>query len=198
MCVCVFFFSGKVIKQKKLTSLLSLSSFCVNQLLAFLETVHAALGLSRSSPGTSFAQWFGKSNVLLGILYFIPELQNTAVTATLLLVWSTGEIFRYYYYLLNIVFMGQVPKQLTLIRYNMFIPLYPLGMLCELYLMYTSQPYLEERKLHSLELPNTLNFAFNYSSFIKYLIKVYPLVWLPMYLHMFKQRSSKMKKLKAA
>ena len=98
--------------------------------------------------------------------------------------------------MLNIVLEGQVPAKLTWLRYNLFIPLYPVGMLAELRIMYLSLPYLEKTKLHTLEMPNSYNFAFDYYTFIKYLAMVYPFVWFPMYLHMFKQRSKKMNKLK--
>ena len=154
--------------------------------MAFLETAHAVLGISRSGAAASFAQWIGKSNVLLGILYWIPEVQNEPITAVLLFAWSSGEVVRYYFYLMSIVLHGQVPERLTWLRYNLFIPLYPIGMLAELGIMYQALPFLAERKLHFDQ----------YYLFINYLVRVYPLVWFPMYLHMFKQRRSKMKKLR--
>ncbi|QDZ21317.1 protein-tyrosine phosphatase-like protein [Chloropicon primus] len=168
----------------------------VTHCMALLETVNALLGISRSGALTSFAQWFGKSNVLLCILYFIPELQNNPATALLFFVWSSSEIVRYYYYLLGIVMGKMVPDQLTWLRYNLFVPMYPLGMLCELRLMQLALPYLKERGLHTFKLPEPLNVDFEYSTFISYLVLVYPLVWLPMYIHMFQQRAKKMKALR--
>lgn len=53
-------------------------------------------------------------------------------------------------------------------RYSAFIPLYPIGMfLGEMPLMYRSLPYLRERHLYSLSLPNSLNFAFHYHIFVQ-------------------------------
>ena len=46
----------------------------------------------------------------------------------------------------------------------MFIVLYPLGIvLGEMPLYVAGLPFLRERRLHSLALPNALNFSFDYS-----------------------------------
>ena len=164
--------------------------FVVTQWLALLETVHAAAGVSKSSAGTAFAQWFGKSNVLLAILCFVPELQNSWATAMLMFVWSSSEVVRYYYYLLTIVMGTTIPERLTWLRYTIFIPMYPIGMLCELLIMVLARPHI--KGLHRVSLPNALNFGFDYQAFISALVWVYPLVWLPMYLHMFKLRAKKL------
>ena len=51
-------------------------------------------------------------------------------------------------------------------RYSAFIPLYPLGILGgEMPLIWSGLPYMKERKLHSLEMPNSVNFAFSYYMF---------------------------------
>lgn len=51
-------------------------------------------------------------------------------------------------------------------RYSAFIPLYPLGILGgEMPLIWTGLPYMRQRKLHSTEMPNSMNFAFSYPIF---------------------------------
>lgn len=53
-------------------------------------------------------------------------------------------------------------------RYSAFIPLYPLGILAgEMPLIWSGLPYIQQRKLHSLEMPNSLNFAFSYHIFVQ-------------------------------
>lgn len=52
-------------------------------------------------------------------------------------------------------------------RYTLFIPLYPIGMLAEMQIMLSSLPYLKNQKLHSISLPNTFNFGFDYHLFIQ-------------------------------
>lgn len=51
-------------------------------------------------------------------------------------------------------------------RYSAFIPLYPLGVLAgEMPLIWNGLPYIEQRKLHSIDMPNRFNFAFSYHTF---------------------------------
>ncbi len=51
-------------------------------------------------------------------------------------------------------------------RYSAFIPLYPLGVLAgEMPLIWNGLPYIKQRKLHSIDMPNSLNFAFSYHTF---------------------------------
>ena len=53
-------------------------------------------------------------------------------------------------------------------RYSAFIPLYPLGILGgEMPLIWSGLPYIRERRLHSLEMPNRVNFAFSYYIFVQ-------------------------------
>ena len=51
-------------------------------------------------------------------------------------------------------------------RYSAFIPLYPLGVLAgEMPLIWSGLPYIKQRKLHSIDMPNSFNFAFSYHAF---------------------------------
>lgn len=47
----------------------------------------------------------------------------------------------------------------------MFIPLYPLGIVSEVAIIYNSLSILKRSNLHSLSLPNRLNFSFSYYHF---------------------------------
>jgi very-long-chain (3R)-3-hydroxyacyl-CoA dehydratase len=51
-------------------------------------------------------------------------------------------------------------------RYTAFIPLYPVGVLGEMASMWYALPLLRQRGLHSVTLPNTWNFGFDYSVFL--------------------------------
>ncbi len=62
-----------------------------------------------------------------------------------------------------------------LCRYTAFVPLYPLGIFGgEMPLIYTSLPYLRDRQLHSLRMPNSFNYAFSYHYFA--LVRLSPLL----------------------
>lgn len=52
-------------------------------------------------------------------------------------------------------------------RYTAFIPLYPVGVVCEMALLYQALPFLEKRDMYSLHMPNRLNHAFDYHIFAK-------------------------------
>ena len=47
----------------------------------------------------------------------------------------------------------------------MFIPLYPVGVAAEVAIIWKSLPHLQKTRLHSLDLPNSVNFAFDYHLF---------------------------------
>ena len=50
-------------------------------------------------------------------------------------------------------------------RYSCFIPLYPLGIIGEALLTVRALPYIRQRSLFSVRLPNAANFAFDYHWF---------------------------------
>ena len=54
--------------------------------------------------------------------------------SSMLLAWSTTEIIRYTYFMLNLV--GIVPGLLTWLRYNTFYVLYPVGITSEMLLIF--------------------------------------------------------------
>ncbi|KAL3143126.1 hypothetical protein ABBQ38_003397 [Trebouxia sp. C0009 RCD-2024] len=135
------------------------------QLLSALEIVHAATGLVRGSPLTALMQWSGRSNVLFAILHQIPQLWSNPAAAILIYVWSLSEVVRYPWYAASL--LHRCPPWLTWLRYSLFIPLYPVGMLVEMVLMAKSLPYLKSQKLNSIALPNAVNFGFDYRLFIQ-------------------------------
>lgn len=52
-------------------------------------------------------------------------------------------------------------------RYTAFIPLYPIGVAGEMNAVYDALPFVSDRRLRSVALPNALNFGFDYSLFLK-------------------------------
>ncbi|KXJ91171.1 tyrosine phosphatase [Microdochium bolleyi] len=112
---------------------------------AALEVLHAALGLVRASPLTTALQVAGRNTVLWAIARNYPDIMEHGVGAgyaTLLLAWSAAEVIRYSYFVVALAgkIRGgggtDVPRWLVWIRYSMFIPLYPAGILSECWLIY--------------------------------------------------------------
>uniref|UniRef100_A0A452Z9R2 Very-long-chain (3R)-3-hydroxyacyl-CoA dehydratase n=1 Tax=Aegilops tauschii subsp. strangulata TaxID=200361 RepID=A0A452Z9R2_AEGTS len=83
-------------------------------------------------------------------------------------------------------------KQLPTCRYTAFIPLYPIGVgPGEMWTMYQALPFVKERGLYS---GFFAKFSMSYHSFLVGVLLCYPLLWLKLYLHVFKQRKSKLGK----
>ncbi|EMS49655.1 hypothetical protein TRIUR3_04037 [Triticum urartu] len=83
-------------------------------------------------------------------------------------------------------------KQLPTCRYTAFIPLYPIGVgPGEMWTMYQALPFVKERDLYS---GFFAKFSMSYHSFLVGVLLCYPLLWLKLYLHVFKQRKSKLGK----
>ncbi|KXZ47734.1 hypothetical protein GPECTOR_33g616 [Gonium pectorale] len=158
---------------------------------ALLETAHAAVGLVPSSPLMSLMQWAGRSNVLFLLLDPIRQLHGNAWSAVMLGAWAAAEVIRYPQYAASS--LGACPAWLTWLRYTMFIPLFPLGVLAEMALMVAALPDLAARKPYSVELPNAYNWAFSYHRFMQVVLALYPLLWWQLYSSLLRARAKKLK-----
>jgi len=119
----------------------------LTQALSAFEFLQPVLGLSRGSATTAFLQFLGRSHIVVIVNYFVPELQSSAFMFVTILAWTTIEVVRYPYYVLNTVGLGFYP--LTWLRYTLWIPLYPLGMVAENALVYFGRQRVGETKLYS-------------------------------------------------
>ncbi|CAI5458163.1 unnamed protein product [Closterium sp. Yama58-4] len=160
----------------------------VCQFASILETVHAATGLVRSGVVAPLVQWVGRSFVLFAVVGRTPALHTHAALFVLLAVWCCSEVIRYPQYALSL--LGTCPRTLTWLRYSAFIPLYPIGMFGgEMVLIYSALPFVKaERPLDFLfaALP------FHCHHVLMVILAAYPLFWLHLYTHMFRQRRSKL------
>lgn len=135
------------------------------QLLQFLEVMHPLFGYTKSSTLVSFLQVGGRGFVLFFMIDAEPRMQTKPVVFYLFLIWSIIEIVRYPYYitqLLNIEI-----SFLTWLRYTLWIPLYPLGFVCEGIIILRNIPYFEETQKFTVSLPNTYNFALHFPSVMR-------------------------------
>lgn len=73
-------------------------------------------------------------------------------------------------------------------RYTLFIPLYPTGVLGELGTLYISIPYVGS----IIYLNNIFGPHFPYRYMMYILMVIWPIAWWPVYMHMFRQRKSKL------
>lgn len=158
----------------------------VFQTMAVLEVVHAAVGLVRSNPLITGVQVMSRLGVVWGILHQVTESHDKIGFPLVCIAWSVTEVIRYSYYMGAIV--AYTPFILQYLRYTLFIVLYPLGVVGEILSIYKSLPYIGEREILSVSLPNRANMSFNYY----YVLIVIMFTYIPgfpqLYFHMLGQR----------
>ncbi|KPJ15824.1 3-hydroxyacyl-CoA dehydratase [Papilio machaon] len=121
-----------------------------------------------------------------------PRMQTKPVVFYLFLIWGLIEVVRYPFYI------TQIYKKeiyiLTWLRYTLWIPLYPLGILCESIVILRNIPYFEETQKFSVSMPNEWNFAFHLPSIMRVylLVLTFPGMFFVMS-HMHKLRTVKLK-----
>lgn len=165
-------------------------------MISILEVLHALLGLVRGSPLAALVQWTGRANVLYAIVLAIPEIKAAAPAGIMIIAWSLSEIIRYPWYAAQL--KGTCPFWLTWLRYTMFIPLYPIGVLGEILSIYNALEILQSKHMYSVTMPNAWNFGFDYAVFIKGVLVLYPFLWWQLYAMLLKTRSKKLPKVPPA
>lgn len=167
--------------------------FC--QLLQYLEVMHPLFGYTRGSVLFPMMQVTGRNFILFIMIDAENRIQTKPVIFYLFVVWAAIECVRYPYYIMTL--LQTEIRSLTWLRYSIWIPLYPLGVLCEGIIVLRNIPYFEETKRFSVSMPNRWNFTFCMCTFMKlYLILVLaPGIYFIMK-HMAKMRSKKLKTVK--
>uniref|UniRef100_A0A8C9V949 Very-long-chain (3R)-3-hydroxyacyl-CoA dehydratase n=1 Tax=Scleropages formosus TaxID=113540 RepID=A0A8C9V949_SCLFO len=133
--------------------------FC--QILAVAEVVNPALGLVKTGVMPAMIQVVGRNVILFVIFGSLEEMQNKAVVFFVFYLWSMIEIVRYPYYMLACI--DNEWKLLTWLRYSIWIPLYPLGVLAEAVAVIQSLPIFDETRLYSIPLPKALGQSLSFS-----------------------------------
>uniref|UniRef100_F7BJY5 Very-long-chain (3R)-3-hydroxyacyl-CoA dehydratase n=1 Tax=Callithrix jacchus TaxID=9483 RepID=F7BJY5_CALJA len=158
--------------------------FC--QMLAVVETINAAIGVTSSPLLPSLIQLLGRNFILFIVIGTMEEMQNKAVVFFVFYLWSIVEIFRYPFYMLTCVDMDW--KVVTWLRYTVWIPVYPLGCLAEAVSVIQSIPIFNETGRFSFTLPYPVKMKVRFSFFLQiYLI----MLFLGLYInfrHLYKQR----------
>ncbi|XP_072550894.1 very-long-chain (3R)-3-hydroxyacyl-CoA dehydratase isoform X2 [Salminus brasiliensis] len=158
--------------------------FC--QMLAVIEVINPALGLVKSGVMPAFIQVMGRNFILFVIFGSLEEMQNKPVVFFVFYLWSAIEIFRYPFYMLACI--DTEWKALTWLRYTIWMPLYPLGVLAEAVSVIQSVPIFDETKFLSIRLPEALGSSLSFS----YVLQLYLLLmFLGLFFnfrYLFKQR----------
>ncbi|XP_022610063.1 very-long-chain (3R)-3-hydroxyacyl-CoA dehydratase-like isoform X1 [Seriola dumerili] len=158
--------------------------FC--QILAAVEVLNAAFGVVRTAVVPTLIQVVGRNFILFIIFGSLEEMHHQPVVFFVFYLWSAIEIFRYPFYMLGC--FDTEWKTLTWLRYTIWIPLYPLGVLAEAVAVIQSIPIFYETKLFSIPLPKAIGTSISFS----YILHIYlVLMFLGLFInfrHLYKQR----------
>ncbi|KAH9661271.1 Very-long-chain (3R)-3-hydroxyacyl-CoA dehydratase [Citrus sinensis] len=165
--------------------------FGYNSLQAAGWIVAIFMLLSNLLSTKSIAGTFASAGEIIWILQTAAflEVVHGAVAVSSCVCVCVFSVIRYPFYALNTI--GACPHWLTYLRYTMFIPLYPIGVLGEMLLLNQAFPYMKEKNIFA-------NFfaglPFSYYNVVQVVFVMYPFAWIKLYSHMLKQRGSKLGK----
>ncbi|XP_013859111.1 very-long-chain (3R)-3-hydroxyacyl-CoA dehydratase [Austrofundulus limnaeus] len=158
--------------------------FC--QILTCVEVLNAAFGFVRTAVIPTLIQVVGRNFILFIIFGSLEEMHHRPVVFFVFYLWSAIEIFRYPFYMLAC--FNTEWKTLTWLRYTIWIPLYPLGVLAEAVAVIQSIPIFDKTQLFSIPLPRAIGTSVSFS----YILHVYlVLMFLGLFInfrHLYKQR----------
>ncbi|KAI5459629.1 tyrosine phosphatase-like protein [Mariannaea sp. PMI_226] len=155
--------------------------------LSALEIFHAAIGLVRASPATTALQVAGRNTIVWAITRNYPHVAAGELAYPLMLAtWNAADAVRYLYFAVERgVGSGAVFNLLLWLRYNMFIVLYPIGILSEAKLVYeVIEPSKERNQM--------------YQYLLWFGLSLYIPAFFILYGHMLSQRAKSRRKQKQA
>ncbi|VDP88745.1 unnamed protein product [Echinostoma caproni] len=115
------------------------------QLVQLFEPLHAILGWVRTNPLTSLVQVLGRCFGMFFIVLPHPDFRSSTTVFWLFFAWSSIEIVRYPHYTVSL--LGFESGLLTYLRYTLWIPLYPIGFICEAFYKLMRHMYLQRRRV---------------------------------------------------
>ncbi|XP_068203488.1 very-long-chain (3R)-3-hydroxyacyl-CoA dehydratase [Palaemon carinicauda] len=156
----------------------------------FLEILHPMVGYTKGSVFEPIVQVCGRGIIFFCLIEGEERMQPKPVIFYLFLIWSLIEIVRYPYYMLRVYDINI--GFLTWLRYTIWIPLYPLGFICEGIVILRDIPYFEETGKYSVALPNWYNFSFHFPTLLRcYLLFFFFPAMYKMMNHMYHLRIKK-------
>ncbi|XP_061678548.1 very-long-chain (3R)-3-hydroxyacyl-CoA dehydratase [Syngnathoides biaculeatus] len=158
--------------------------FC--QMLAAVEVLNAALGVVRTGVIPTLIQVLGRNFILFVIFGCLEEMQNKPVVFFVFYPWSAIEIFRYPFYMVGC--FNTEWKILTWLRYSLWIPFYPLGVIAEAVAVIQSIPIFDETNLFSIPLPKAVGGSLSFSYFLHVYLAFMFLGLFINFRHLYKQR----------
>jgi len=160
-------------------------------LFMFLEVLNPLFGYTKGSVMEATIQVVGRNIWILCLIDGEERMQSKPVVFYLFATYSAIEVIRYPYYLLRVY--DKEVGLLTWLRYTIWIPLYPMGFICEGVIALRDIPFFEETEKFSVLLPNKWNFGFYFPNVIRFylLFGFFPMLYTQMW-HMYNLRCKKL------
>lgn len=150
------------------------------QTAAVLEIAHVVLGWVPSQLLSTVMQIASRLFVVWLPAYWMELGEVTPLGYSLIAIaWTLSDLTRYIYYVCGL--LGRTPYVITWLRYTLFLVLYPMGTLGEMYLISKASVAFAELGVW-------------YRWIMLAILAVYPFGFLFMYTHMLKQRSKHLKR----
>jgi len=166
--------------------------FMMLHLMMILEILHPLFGYTSGSVANNAGNVVRKLIVLFVLIDSESRMHQKPVVFYLYIIWSSMEVVRYPYQLLRVYHFNI--GLLTWIKYTMWIPLIPVGFVCEGVIALRDIPYFEETRKFSLVLPNPYNWSFYVPNLIRiYLLFFFFPVMYTVMNRLYQQRCRKLK-----
>ncbi|CAF3598852.1 unnamed protein product [Rotaria sordida] len=156
------------------------------QSLAILEIIHPLIGFTKGDWLSPLMQFLARNLILFVVINYNHQIKPSPIISYLFLVWSFVELFRYPYY--GIRLLNKQSRIITWFRYTLWIILYPLGAFIEGVIIYKSLDYYHSNRYFTVDLPNKINFSFNFALFLRIYLVILPFGLVQMMQHMWNQR----------
>ncbi|KAI9911259.1 hypothetical protein PsorP6_009669 [Peronosclerospora sorghi] len=138
--------------------------------MAVMEIVHAAIGFVRSPLGSTLMQVSSRLWLVWSINVLCPDSRYHFDFPLMVTSWGLVEVPRYSFHALNLY--DAVPSLLFFLRYNLFMVLYPSGVLGEVLCMLDSLRFLSTGA-YAIQLPNTHNISISLYVVVFLVLPVY-------------------------
>ncbi|KVI11984.1 Protein-tyrosine phosphatase-like, PTPLA, partial [Cynara cardunculus var. scolymus] len=133
---------------------------CLLQTLGFIEVIHGAVGIVPSGFLFPLMQWGGRTHFLLAIIRRIDEVHELPVVFITFVAWCCIEVNS----LSLCLFCSSAHRISFLKKYTVFIVIYPIGVVGEMWLMYQALPVIMEKNLYG---DYFSAMPFSYHAFVK-------------------------------
>ncbi|CAI9543076.1 unnamed protein product [Staurois parvus] len=110
------------------------------QLLSVLELLHVLLGIEQQPFMPRFLQVTERLVILFVVISSQEEMQSKCIVCILFFLWNLWDVVRYPYHLLSAT--GTEYRALSWLNHTLWIPVYPLSLLAEVYTVYDRCPIL--------------------------------------------------------